>query len=81
MEKTMNQKISDALSILRPNAEWILRGDSYDGLEWLDEKQEAPTWTQVQSELNNSTKIEPTIDEKLASVGLSLDDLKSALGL
>jgi len=26
-------------------------------------------------------KVEPTIDEKLASVGLSIDDLKAALGL
>lgn len=26
-------------------------------------------------------KVEPTINEKLASVGLSIDDLKAALGL
>ena len=26
-------------------------------------------------------KVEPTIDEKLASVGLSIDDLKVALGI
>lgn len=30
---------------------------------------------------NPPAPIEPTVQEKLASVGLSLDDLKSALGL
>lgn len=33
------------------------------------------------AEALEASNIEPTIDEKLASVGLSIDDLKSALGL
>ncbi len=30
----------DALQSLKPNAEWVLRGDE---LEWLDSKQTEPT--------------------------------------
>lgn len=28
--------ITKALTSLYPNAEWVTHGDSYDGLEWLD---------------------------------------------
>ena len=31
--------ISSALLELKTNAEWNLRGDTYDGLEWLDKNQ------------------------------------------
>lgn len=82
MEISMNQKIGTALNTLRPNAEWVLNGDDFSGLKWLDSKQTAPTWTEVSAEINNPTpKAEPTIVEKLASVGLNIDDLKAALGL
>lgn len=33
------------------------------------------------AEALEASNIEPTIDQKLASVGLSIDDLKSALGI
>lgn len=80
--KTINEKIARALTILRPNAEWILRGEDYAGLEWLEKDQNAPTWAEVEAEINNPTpKPEPTVEEKLASVGLNLSDLKTALGL
>lgn len=35
--------ISDALQSLVPGAQWILRGDDYQGLEWLDEVRTQPT--------------------------------------
>jgi hypothetical protein len=43
--------IIDALQNLRPKAEWVLRGDSYDGLEWLDETQSQPTEAEVLAEV------------------------------
>lgn len=43
--------IPDALQSLRPGAEWALRGDSYDGLEWLDETQSQPTEAEVLAEV------------------------------
>jgi len=82
MNHSMNRKIGDALNVLRPDAEWVLRGDDYSNLEWLDAEQTQPTWVEVEAEINNPTPTpEPTIEEKLAKAGLSIDDLKAALGL
>ena len=75
-----NYTISEAIITLRPNAEFLLNGDTFEGLEWLDKKQSAPTWDEVLTEINNPTpKPEPTVQDKLASVGLSLDELKAAI--
>jgi len=41
-------RIENALQSLRPNAEWVLRGDE---LEWLDTKQNQPTDSEIQAEL------------------------------
>jgi hypothetical protein len=35
--------IVDALQTLTPGAQWVLEGDSYEGLTWLDENQEQPS--------------------------------------
>lgn len=35
--------IIDALQTLTPGAQWVMIGDDYSGLEWLDENQEQPT--------------------------------------
>ena len=81
MQIELNTKIAKALSILKPNAQWSLSGDNYDDLVWLSEGNK-PTWAQVEAEINDPTpQPEPTIEDKLASVGLSLPDLKTALGL
>ena len=75
----LNYKISKALQVISPGAEWSLLGDDYDDLVWLNEGNK-PTWAQVEAEINNPTPTpEPTIEQKLASVGLSLDELKSAI--
>ena len=47
----------DALSRLRPGAEWIVRDDVYSGIEWLDSSQTKPTETEINnkiSELNSA---------------------------
>lgn len=43
--------LTEALYSLRPKAEWVLRGDPYDGLEWLDETQSKPTEAEVLAEV------------------------------
>ena len=43
--------IVNALQSLRPAAQWVLRGDSYDGLEWLDTTQTKPTESEVLAEV------------------------------
>jgi len=44
-------QIPDALMSLRPNAQWVLRGDTYGGLEWLDQVQSCPTEQEVNDEI------------------------------
>ena len=43
----MKYDIPKALQALKPGAEWVLRGDNWSGLEWLDKKQAAPTEKEV----------------------------------
>jgi hypothetical protein len=43
--------IDKALFSLKPNAKWILRGDSYDGIEWLDEEYSKPTEQEIATEM------------------------------
>ena len=38
----------DALQSIKPNAEWVLRGDE---LEWLDSKQTEPTQSEIDAEV------------------------------
>lgn len=78
----MHREIVKALNDLTPNAEWLLQGDSYEDLEWLDESIAKPTKKEIENAIANpKPSTPPTIEEKLSIVGLTLDDLKAALGL
>jgi hypothetical protein len=82
MEITQSQKIANAIIALRPKAEWSLSGEDYAAIQWLDKKQSQPTLAEVEAEIANPTpQPELTLDDKLSSVGLSIADLKVALGL
>jgi hypothetical protein len=39
--------IQSAIHYLRPNASWALRGNTYAGLEWLDQSLSKPTEAEV----------------------------------
>lgn len=41
-----------AIESLRPKTRWNLIGDSYDGLEWLDQSQTKPTEAEVVAEMS-----------------------------
>lgn len=43
--------IPAALQTLRPGAQWVLRGDEYSGLEWLDQAQTCPTEAEINTEI------------------------------
>ena len=76
-----NSQIVKALTDLRPGAEWALMGDTLNGLEWLDTKQTQPTLEEITLAIANPLpEPVPTVAEKLASVGLSLEELRAALG-
>lgn len=73
-------KFIKAIKDIRPNAEWALTGDAYEGLEWLDKNQTKPTKAEIELAIANPLpEPEPTVTDKLASVGLSLDELKAAI--
>ena len=78
---TTNKEIVKALSDIAPNTEWSLAGDEIDNLVWLDVSP-APSREAILAAIANPLPaLELTVAEKLASVGLSVADLKGALGL
>jgi len=54
----MKYTIIDALHSLKPGAEWVLRGNDYTGLEWLDSEQK-PTKTEVADKIAELDAAEP----------------------
>jgi hypothetical protein len=77
-----HNEIVDALLRLKPGANWNLIGDDYSKIEWLDDVKTKPTAAQIQAEIDNPTPAAAlSINDKLSATGLSLDELKSALGL
>jgi len=47
----MKYDIPTALQKLKPGAQWVLRGEDYSGLEWVDEKQTKPTETEINNKI------------------------------
>jgi len=43
--------LTKAIVSLRPNAQWVLRGNTYESLEWLDENQTQPTEEELIAEV------------------------------
>ena len=55
----MKYDIGLALRKLRPKALWVLRGEDYSGLEWMDSSQTKPTETEVNSKISELDNAEP----------------------
>ena len=55
----MKYDIPHALQVLKPGAQWVLRGDDYSGLEWLDSSHTKPTETEVTNKLAELDAAEP----------------------
>ncbi len=76
-----HKEIVKALKDLLPDAQYAFSGDNYQDIQWLDERAK-PTLEAIQAAITNPLpEPEPTVGDKLASVGLSVADLKEALGL
>lgn len=43
--------IPAALQSLRPGAQWVVRGDEYSGLDWVDTAQACPTEEEINAEI------------------------------
>ena len=55
----MHYTITEALTLLKPQARWVCRGDTYAGLEWLDETQTNPTEEEINAKLAELEAAEP----------------------
>ena len=55
----MKITIVEALIALKPKAQFILRGDTYAGLEWLDETQIMPTEDEINAKIAELEAAEP----------------------
>ena len=55
----MKHNIASALQELKPGAEWVLRGNEYSGLEWIDSCQTKPTETEINSKISELDNAEP----------------------
>ena len=55
----MKIDIRSAITALRPGAECSIRGDSYDGIDWLDKSQTIPTEDEVNAKLTELTDAYP----------------------
>ena len=55
----MKYDIGLALRKLRQGAFWVLRGNDYSGLEWMDSSQTQPTETEVNSKISELDAAEP----------------------
>ena len=60
---------AEAIAILRPGAEWTLRGDS---LEWLDKSQGQPSEAEIASQMQLAS---PPADPTLADQVLALKQM------
>ena len=49
----MKYTIGQALQSLKPGAEWVLDGDDYSGLTWLDSSQTKPTETEINNKISS----------------------------
>ena len=54
----MKYDITDALQSLKPGAEWVLRGNDLNGLEWLSSEQQ-PTKTEIGDKIAALDTAEP----------------------
>ena len=50
--------IIGAITVLRPGAQWTIRGETYNDLEWLDKEQSKPTKEEIENEIQRLQIIE-----------------------
>ena len=51
--------IPTALKALTPGAEWIVYGEDYSGIEWLDKSQTKPLREEVEAKIRELQQLEP----------------------
>ena len=81
-----NIKIIDAILFLLPDAQFVLVGDDYENIEWVDERPKPKieelkkALEQIKLKKESDIQAKAAAQAKLAALGLTADDLK-ALGI
>ena len=73
-----HKAITNGLLALGFNSGWVVNGEE---ITLWENPEPQPTIEEILEAAENYIEPTPTVAEKLASVGLSVDDLKTALGL
>ena len=55
----MKYTITEALMLLKPEAEWVIRGGNYSDIEWLDKIQTMPTEDEINAKIVELNAQEP----------------------
>ena len=55
----MSFNITDALLALKPESGWVLNGNNYSDLEWLDKSQTKPTEDEINAKIAELEAAEP----------------------
>ena len=55
----MKYTITEALMLLKPEAEWAIRGGNYSDIEWLDKIQTMPTEDEINAKIAELEAAEP----------------------
>ena len=55
----MKYTITEALMLLKPEAEWAIRGGNYSDIEWLDKIQTMPTEDEINAKIVELNAQEP----------------------
>jgi hypothetical protein len=67
-----NDEITKTLMFIRPKAKWVLTGDDFNNIEWLDEIQTKPTILELENGFAeyNALKQERRIEAERAKAAL-----------
>jgi hypothetical protein len=83
--------IAEILRVNYPNTEWVLVGNDYEGLNWLDDSPK-PTkseiesqWEEVQAKVAAEAQLridaKASAIAKLQAIGLTVEEVEVAFGL
>ena len=78
------EHLIQAIFNLAPGAEFAFQDDDLSTLDWQSPEIAQPSNSAITAEAKRIASLpiaEPTVADKLAKAGLSIDELKAALGL
>ena len=82
-----NKQITEALIILGYNTGWVVRGDTYEGIEWVEQPEVIPSKEDidnaivaVQVDQDAKAAAKESGKTKLTALGLTEEEVNAILG-